>query len=497
MKIRIIEKSKFIFIPFFLFLSVLSFLPSARVITTLPSYDEKRLWQVFSLFVIGLTLLLVRALRERISIILMAAPFSYRLAFVLVFTLGLFLALNSPYGRYALLELFLFSMLLVAALYITVCYLAAPKFFTNAIIWFFVISVTLHFLSFLQNWILILLSISPPNFDYLRYLFGNPRFMNQWQGIILPIFLVAPLILSISKKRWSFIHLLLASFFWVSIFISGGRGVVLALIVGAVLSGVLVEKSAARFWWALHFKALVGGFLLYQFVRASIFFATESSGVDGLGRILGDTSSSGRVEIWLQAWHQFLQHPWQGIGGMHFQLNFPGGMGVSHPHNIVLQLLVEWGLPFSVAVLSIAGFAFLRWASALKHTRDKQVLFLKVAITNGILTGCVHSLFSGVWVMPLSQMAMVLLIGWAVGIYIQEHSLNVGIERTSLGKFPSHIASVVLLLSLGGIGYGVFPEILRLNEWRMESYRTTGSRNFAPRFWMQGRIRPYINNEQK
>lgn len=84
---------------------------------------------------------------------------------------------------------------------------------------------------------------------------------------------------------------------------------------------------------------------------------------------LGDGSdiSSSRFAIWANVWQLVLQHPWFGVGWGEFNVAwsftaFPGRPTAffDHTHNIVLQWLVELGLPLAAVVMAGVGLAF--WA---------------------------------------------------------------------------------------------------------------------------------------
>jgi hypothetical protein len=172
---------------------------------------------------------------------------------------------------------------------------------------------------------------------------------------------------------------------------------------------------------------------------------------------------------------------------MHFY--FYNSFG-THPHNSVLQLAAEWGLPATFIVLTILGCSFNCWykkfntrklQTANKLDSNLSVILFFTTIANGA-----YSLVEGVIVMPISQVLMFTMIGLMIGQYTIGQVAPIKISNI---RFRPIFATVVLLL----MTLSVMPELLRgLTSY--ERYYQPGERAFSmgpevinPRIWMQQR----------
>lgn len=133
---------------------------------------------------------------------------------------------------------------------------------------------------------------------------------------------------------------------------------------------------------------LLLGFALLQ-VK---WFALVPSGVltptDNLFGIAG--SKSDRLAIWWEAWHIFLQAPWIGVGfgeftWQHFLFSDQAPVVVrgslfNHTHNIVMQVLVEFGLPGALLLVGGVFAWLLRLVKVDAYTPEKWWIFALLAV---------------------------------------------------------------------------------------------------------------------
>jgi O-antigen ligase len=138
-------------------------------------------------------------------------------------------------------------------------------------------------------------------------------------------------------------------------FWSGSRaGAGAALLSG--LAAVLLGESGRR----IHAAArVVGGFLIGA---ALSLIWVPPHGMWGLARILGVVQRGGatlgevvtnRDVLWLEAIRLFRDHPWIGYGEGQFRFLSRAGWVANHPHDVILQLLVQWGLLGTLAMTVI------------------------------------------------------------------------------------------------------------------------------------------------
>lgn len=135
---------------------------------------------------------------------------------------------------------------------------------------------------------------------------------------IWPLFMVADIVCSDSRSAW------------------------VGLFVGAFIYLPAAVKNR-QFWpYAIHGSvgAVIGAALyLYSLGYEMVVVRT------GIG--VSTASLSGREAIWQTAWQNFIENPIWGIGIRGFRYVDTGGIKLAsqhHPHNFILQLLLETGL---------------------------------------------------------------------------------------------------------------------------------------------------------
>lgn len=158
------------------------------------------------------------------------------------------------------------------------------------------------------------------------------------------------------------------------------------------------------------------------------------------------------------------------------------GHNASHPHNVVLQLAAEWGVPAALALLipMVCGLIAL-----LRRIRLNASPLL-LSLTAALLGASAQAMVDGVLVMPYTQIWLVFVMGWAMGVYFRDASVK-DAGRWMLGRISMILVSVMMALALSLLLYGVFPEILHRAEYT-KAYLDAGHNAIPPRYWMVGPI---------
>lgn len=106
-----------------------------------------------------------------------------------------------------------------------------------------------------------------------------------------------------------------------------------------------------------------------------------------------------RLEHWNLAWEVFKHNPILGIGAKHFKFQHPEAYGVivseklSHPHNLYLSILAQYGIVGFCALL----FLFYLIFKALHRARGKNFMWpaalgaFVIVLINGLLNTTLHS----------------------------------------------------------------------------------------------------------
>ena len=304
--------------------------------------------------------------------------------------------------------------------------------------------------------------------------FSNPRFLNQFQALSLPV--LGYLFFEYYRQHFPCAKALAGVIFislltqWVIAFTLGGRGLWLALTV----SNLMLIGFFPRYCRLLVAQLIAGllAWLLYY-----LMFTVVPEHLGTSPRLWDNLRSglSSRETIWQLAWDMFKAHPWLGAGPMHFSASI--NAVAAHPHQIILQWLAEWGLLATAAAISLAGWGML---SGLKYIRQAKSTALDAVLWMSILNALVLAQVDGVFVMPYTVTWLAILIGLAWARW-SSHSDTVNRSTKIIFKLAAVITFAVCLHILTMSA----PNYLHISR------NSVGLENdFAPRFWAKGFI-PY------
>jgi O-antigen ligase len=444
-------------IPLWTILFAISFLLALHPIYDFNWYAEKRFLQIIIYLFFTLSFLVFSITRDKTQRTLFCFSSKIKISLIVVLLLGVISSIYSTLPRMAFLEVGNFFLLFLLALFIAANKPQnekTDKWFITA----FVICVAGYLISFLAS--LTSGIIMGGVIDYQNLIPGvlNRRFLNQFQSISFPLILIAPLLFQVKKS--SYIALVfLASFWFMMMLFSDGRGVVVGTTVGIVISGLFL-KNIRILWWK-HSVLVAGiGFILYLLSNYLLSFYTLT-GDDAFGDVLRQTSG-GRLFIWIHTLSLIQESPLLGVGPMHFAFQ-EHQTGVAHPHNITLQLMSEWGIPAALLIITLVFYAFYKWIRFLPTVAfDKNKSLLAIALSSAFIAGIVHGQFSGVFVMPLSQLAFALISGWMMSMYFNSKPLNQKQEKSNI------LSSILFLLfsgcALAAVLYGAYPQLQYLEK---------------------------------
>ncbi len=407
-------------------------------ITPLMAYDEQRLGEFI---VLAMTLLLPAA-GPRIPVII------HRTLIILI-GLGLLSSLLSTHIRPAVAE---WSLL-------AACLLSAPALAGHLErcglrwrFWIFaavIITCIAYLVGAMASWLAGLLAHASWQPALMLHHFDNPRFFAQWALLVLPLLYCLEPTTTFRRRGLS----LLRAGLLMLMLASGSRGALLALLLAAgwllviltrrtalpaasaTPAAILVKQLSRRF-----VTDAILGMLLYIFLfYIAPWLTTAGNPAQGSASLLRN-STSGRLLLWHHAWLMIAQHPWLGSGPGSFA-GWTNPFG-AHPHDFILQIAAEWGLPACFAFMSFLGISLYHWLTKLRYTQPESIL-----LAWSLLAGLLLGLVDGMLVTPVSQTMLVLVTAWALA----SHSANKPQSPTHQSSPQSqlwllHPASRVLLV---------------------------------------------------
>ncbi|MDC8759615.1 O-antigen ligase family protein [Janthinobacterium fluminis] len=268
-------------------------------------------------------------------------------------------------------------------------------------------------------WAFALLAGVAPAVEELAPGFSNYRFLNHAQTISLPL-LALLIALERPGGKARALWIAVAGFWWALLIVFGARGSVLGLAAGALCAGLLRRGQAGAVCRALFLSALLGAAIYaLLFVALPALRGLAPFGVFTLvaERTGGDNPTSGRGVLWRAALAMLEAQPWLGAGPLHFA-HYAGSAHFSaHPHSWALQIAAEWGVPALLCLCAAIGLAMLRLlqTAARIASGDARNQAMLAAWIVGAVAILVDGLFSGLIVMPVSQLLLALYLGCALG----------------------------------------------------------------------------------
>ena len=403
------------------------------------------------------------------------------LLLALFFSIGILSSLRLEHPAYALLDV---SMLFVMMVLITVTAgsreLAARRFDKWAVLLLaamgFAIAIQ-EFMGFVAGWVL------GAEFSYAEALmhFAHPRFYNQLQTWSIPVLAAIPLLFP--TKRWvKLICISLLGLQWFLVIALAARGTTLSLLLAMMFIALWLPKQR-KHWLKFQLAGLLAGIVVYAcilFLNETLIPQSQSGDfyAHSLGRPMAHTS--GRSTLWRLSIEDAVKQPALGSGPTRYacesEIILP-----AHPHSFPLRILGEWGVIAFLLILIFTGAMGLHFIKSIKHQNktSKTDPALKAILATSLIAGTLHACLSGLLIMPASQVAMIIIAGWALSL-----------SANTRAQFSGAASLLVIIGALIASAILVFAtiEVTKLPE------RTPYAEDYGPmmpRFWLNGRVCEY------
>lgn len=460
--------------------------PNVDFAPRLTWHDGQRLAQLALLAVVLLTLAVPGAARS-LADTWTQLPRWIRIALLTAFALGFASCLAAPLPRWAFLEWGLLWLLLVVALCVAAQRRRLGGRLDQSLVLLMLATAAAYAVNTCAVYTVMLL-VGPAygqGFDVreLYTSFSNVRFFGHVQTMLLPFLLLPAMWWGTTRARcvllWS-----VPVIWWMLVVGSGTRGTWAALLIGATAAW-LFGGPAGRLWVKWQGAGLGAGLLCYGIFILGIpqLMDLPVSFLHRTGEII---SLSRREVLWEAALTYAAQHPLLGVGPMHYA--YWVNEVAAHPHNAVLQWLAEWGVPAGLLLTGVWAAGGLCFASHVRRVSDQdddRARLFRVALLAALAGASAQAMVDGVLVMPVSQVLLALLAGWAIGMMSGTAGARVA------GRGERLLLTLAVLFAAAAVVYGVAPEIGQLAE-REQVFLAGRDPNtiLLPRFWALGWIRP-------
>ncbi|WP_175545566.1 O-antigen ligase family protein [Chitinimonas taiwanensis] len=401
-----------------------------------------------------------------------------------IFLLGAISALSSLRPFIAILEVSVWLTLCLLAVGIARWRSGQPDV-DRWLILFFLAAVVGNTLTFFDEYLSALIFNSFVSDAKMFPGYGNIRVFNHIQTLLIPACLFADRCMP--RGRYYYVLFIVISALWMSLaIITGARATLLAVVVSALICGVAFGVQGRAYLSRLT-VFLVAGFLMWLVLYGLLPWALHGEMAFSYPMLRSGLST--RDVLWNKAFDLAMAHPWIGVGPMHFA-SYPNPVA-SGPHNFLLQLLSEWGVPATLLFFSfIVLLIFKQYVCTRNAVRqERKDAWLDIVIFATILAWLVDSLFSDSMTMPGPQLWLAVLLGWSWG---RNYDLLDSTTGVSLGGvlrwtlITGCAAVAALFISL----VSVLPQNLSsiYKSQRIYLQDIPKYRHFSYRFWRQGWI---------
>lgn len=462
--------------------------PNVDFAASLTWHDGQRIAELMLMGGVAVLSLAVRAARNTVADTWAALPRWGRVALFAAFGVGVVSASHAPLWRWALLEWATLVLLVVVTLGVA----AARRVGGAHLDRLLVMAVFATATAYAAKTAVVYLAMLTVGAEYgqgfnVRELFtgfSNIRFFGHIQTMLLP-FLLLPTMWWATTLSQRVLLGAVPALWWMLVVASGTRGTWLGLAVG-ILTATLFGGRHGRRWIKWQLAGATCGLLCYVAFVQIVPMILEQP-VSFLHRAADITSLSMREVLWDLAIRFSRENPLLGVGPMHFA--YYATAVAAHPHNAILQFTAEWGIPAALsftAVFATGGLAFAARVRRVTIGPDTQAGLTAVALLAALAGAAAQAMVDGILVMPVSQIVLALICGWAIGFYYTNQS-----SASHCGMLEKRLSATIIAMAVGSMVYGVRPEIARL-EQRESAYQATFPHGvqLLPRFWAHGWIKP-------
>jgi hypothetical protein len=308
--------------------------------------------------------------------------------------------------------------------------------------------------------------------------FSNIRFFSDYQAFILP-FVVFGVTVICKGPASKIVGWFLLTFFIMLFFFTGSR----VMVLGQIVAHLTLLIGLGRRYWGVFYKhglAWFGGYMAYIAIAVVIPSYLQDSIVSTQSLLRSDLSQ--REVLWGLAMRDMISSPLLGIGPGEFsrQLNHVAAA----PHNSLLMIGAEWGGAVLCLVVFIVGGFLIKNINTLRYQKvfDGERGEFSVAAWLSFIALLAHSLVANVFVIPTSQLGLVLSASLLPATFCEVEMLS---DRASYAL--KRVWKLVIALVIGAMSLVLLRDIPSLPE-RNAKYLTCmrPTEFYSPRFWQQG-----------
>lgn len=257
----------------------------------------------------------------------------------------------------------------------------------------------------------------------------------------------------LTEKKYNYFYLGLMFLALLVFLLDSGRSVTIAYTVFITVVGIAYRNIR----WQL---ILVYAASWLTYLSLTHYVSNSQSSVLRVLR----TSTSGRLDLLTNAYQCWLQSPIMGCG--FYQLDSYRVLS-AHPHNLYIQVLSETG----IIGFGLLSFVIVIIVSRISWRHRSSYFVIAALIAIGI-----DSAFSGAYIYPITQMAMLLLFIFLLKSPDFNHFQHFSYLQTSRAVIRNNL-SLILYFIIAMIYFYIFSTTSAISDRTM---------SMPPRFWING-----------
>lgn len=469
-------------------IGLISFTP----LTNVSLFNQTRILELILLAWLSIVFLLSPVIRIRTLFIIEALNPSTLIAIFLFFALGLTSASHSQWKIFAFLDWAHYLLIILAILTIAATINANIALASRILMAGIIAGITIALIRlFIQIVLTISMNVVAPLVEWWTP-YSNPRFIAQALVWTLPLLSNIPAAWPLFRKHQLIVAHALCIGAWMMLFWTGSRGEILCLAFGMLVTAFLLRLKVFTYLIRMACMAFAG-FALWALTSLALNSGMKelaSLPLSGVSLSLTRTDASGRGWLLERSMQLISQHPWLGVGPAHFSAYDPKIFDSAHPHNLVVQIAVEWGLLAAGLLIYLAWRLMQHYVYLAKQPSTKYDApgnardALRVPLLVTLFAVALTSFLDGIHVMPLSELIGITIMGLMIAI--NQPAISVS-ARTY--PFLGKLSLAFVLLCWGILLHCIYQQSDCLNYPIRAAQLLKGKLGEnSPRFWVQGRI---------
>lgn len=236
------------------------------------------------------------------------------------------------------------------------------------------------------------------------------------------------------KNKEDYIILFLVFFAFLSIILSGTRGIWVAFLLPMVLVLLILTKRSRPYGQYVVISFVIFAFAMATYIGIGSFkqFQDSETGDASISRLqsvfdFGETSNSGRIYIWKKTIQYIVEEPVWGVGIANYPFilreNMTASLAGSSAHNIYLHIASTTGVPSAIFFMLFLYEIIKRGMYSARKEKAEWMNVYQVATGFAVLWLAMYLMTDSALFDARAFMAFMVMVGVSAGLYSHKEKL--------------------------------------------------------------------------